>query len=179
MNKSMLLNIINSKNYKMTKKDIFPDEFTNDFLYCSNEQLNINLIAKEYTNFSFDEIVQEVIDIRSILVKKNMNIWNTYFLILLEDTYEENENEYQVYSIERNSQGLRKYVIKNENDLYRIPFVKNDKTSNKELDFDKTINEIINTSDTELNNIFKWLVNEEDIDIETKLITKIDKLFIK
>lgn len=66
---------------------------------------------KSITSFS--------LQIRSLLVEYNFNIWNTYILFCVDQDIDFETN----YKIERDTKALRKYAISNEADLNRIPFL--------------------------------------------------------
>lgn len=74
--------------------------------------------------------------VRNFFLSKDYNVWNTYFLIC---TNEELEKE-MVYVIERDTAALRKYVIQNENDLNRIPFLDEVTPNNESHIFDEEQN---------------------------------------
>ncbi len=81
-------------------------------------------------------------------------------------------NTIKNYNIERNSIGLRKYVINEASDLYRIPFIKEESSESNELNFSKSLNEILSTDDPELKKIYDWMIKEDAsyTDLGTKKI---------
>lgn len=59
--------------------------------------------------------------IRVFLLEENKNIYNSYLILCIDE-----EIDYEdFFMIERNSIALRKYVVRDENDLNRIPFLDN------------------------------------------------------
>lgn len=58
--------------------------------------------------------------IRNLLLELGENVWNTYYLLC---SSSEGIDDDQAFFIERNSVSLRKYVVRYENDLNRIPFL--------------------------------------------------------
>ncbi|WP_193696818.1 ABC-three component system middle component 1 [Streptococcus pneumoniae] len=67
-----------------------------------------------------EEINERAKNIREVIKNETRdNLWNTYLLILI------NKNSFneKYYYIERDVRNLRKYVIQNEMDILRIPFM--------------------------------------------------------
>lgn len=84
----------------------------------------IILILKAYydSEVTNKEIINDIIKIRNNLEKKTQfNIWNSYVLVCLNTSYESYID--LVMKVEKDTTALRKYVIYNENDLKRIPFL--------------------------------------------------------
>lgn len=160
MNKSEILNIVSSSNFTVKNTEFFLKEDPEEFFFCENDQTLTSLIVKEYFEIDYDKIISDVSKTRVILRKHNVNIWSTYFLIVYNGNLAEDEKT-EVYSIERNSQGLRKYVIANETDLFRIPFINDPEVHKGELDFEKTLSEVLETDDLELKKLYKWMIEEE------------------
>lgn len=99
---------------------IHSDDFYPEYFFCKREQINV--IVKEYENEVISsEVRNDAVNIRNILNKIGENIWNSYLFVC-------NKNG-QIdisYSIEKDSIGIRKYVINSKEDFKRIPFL--DKT---------------------------------------------------
>ncbi|WP_423752128.1 ABC-three component system middle component 1 [Exiguobacterium indicum] len=112
-------------------------------------------------------MLEDVTRVKKVLRSNDYNIWNSYFLILLSTS-----NTIKNYNIERNSIGLRKYVINEASDLYRIPFIKEESSESNELNFSKSLNEILSTDDPELKKIYDWMIKEDAsyTDLGTKKI---------
>jgi len=84
------------------------------------ESKNIRVFLKEiHTDLEIKSLQTYANQIRSLLMEQNKNIYNTYLVLC---TSEEIDFE-TFYMIERNTIALRKYVIRNADDLNRIPFL--------------------------------------------------------
>ncbi|MDQ0888912.1 hypothetical protein QFZ81_004000 [Paenibacillus sp. V4I9] len=68
---------------------------------------------------SVEELINECVQIRETLLESSFNIWNCYYILC---TDEEKTIE-TVYAMERETSSFRKYVIRGEIDLKRIPFL--------------------------------------------------------
>ncbi|WP_282675672.1 ABC-three component system middle component 1 [Lactococcus lactis] len=112
-----LINHIYESKYKKIsleeiKFDTFYNEVDGKLIIIFNEQIR--------QDSSFREEINNVAkDIRDIIKNDNFNLWNAYLLVLV------NKNSFKekYYYIERDVRNLRKYVIQNENDILRIPFI--------------------------------------------------------
>ncbi|EDZ57073.1 conserved hypothetical protein [Bacillus cereus H3081.97] len=93
----------------------------------------ISVFLKQiHTELELENIKFYSNQIRLILLEQGKNIYNSYLIICADK-----EMDYEkFYMIERNNIVLRKYVVRDENDLNRIPFL------------DNTIDEGINKPDT-------------------------------
>ncbi|MGT2625116.1 ABC-three component system middle component 1 [Streptococcus thoraltensis] len=126
-----LLTQINNAQYKdVTIQGIeyrtFYDEVNGNLLIIYNEQIIQNHLLRE-------EINNIAKNIREVIKKDTRyNLWNTYFLILV------NKNSFneKYYYIERDVRNLRKYVIQNEMDILRLPFleISNSNKKNKQVE---------------------------------------------
>jgi len=89
---------------------------------------------------SIESIGEECRDIRSLLMDMGANVWNAYYLLCsnLDDIDDD-----LAFFIERNSASLRKYVIRQDGDLNRIPFLDDIKVNkiDNPLSFTESINE--------------------------------------
>jgi hypothetical protein len=84
---------------------------------------NINIIIQNLDKgMKIDDIKQESIRIREKLHQIQINVWNTYYILCADEEIVEGED---LFFIERDSSGLRKYVVKEEEDLNRILFLDN------------------------------------------------------
>ncbi len=69
--------------------------------------------------------VQDIIDeaslLRDRLLRKRVNAWNAYYLLCAGGDHPIDEET--IYAIEREARALRKYVVRSEADIQRIPFL--------------------------------------------------------
>ncbi|MGI1809697.1 ABC-three component system middle component 1 [Priestia sp. TGN 0903] len=161
MNQSKVLSNLHEHNFIVQNSEMFLEN--SGLIYCYNKALNIGFIVKEYSNYNLDNIMSDVIAARSILRNLNINVWNTYFIILLNIAdLDKNKNKYrEFYQIERNSKGLRKYLILEESDLYRIPFIESYEEEGTSLNFTANFNEILETKDEKVDELIKWIFSED------------------
>jgi len=93
---------------------------------------NFNVLVKFFANPSEEIIREESIQLRENLFYLNYNVWNSYFLVCVEDTVSKDFT----YVLEKETKGIRKYVVKNVKDFDRIPiFNKLDTSSIFNIDF--------------------------------------------
>jgi len=86
------------------------------------ENENLNVVLQNWEEGMDDKkIIDETIFIRNFILRKNMNVWNTYYLICADEEYAIEED--MIYSIEREATALRKFMIRSSKDLTRIPFL--------------------------------------------------------
>ncbi len=79
------------------------------------------VIKKLHYRDQVDKLASFVFDIKNILMENQININNSYLLLCFDFKI-----DYETFFvIERDTKALRKYVIVNENDLNRIPFLDN------------------------------------------------------
>lgn len=90
--------------------------YPKNYVFCKKDQTNI--VIKEYGDILPSQIRSDSVDIRSILNNLNENVWNTYFLLT-----SSSEEKLIPYSLEKDSIGIRKYVINTLDDIKRIPFL--------------------------------------------------------
>ena len=179
MDKSRLLSILDKYSFIVEKSEVF-SKLDEDFIYCVNKDRNISIIIKQYKEFNQMSILDDVIKVRGILRENNINIWNSYYLISFVNSEVLSGSESKVYSIERNSRGLRKYVIINEEDLYRMPFIKPYQAERVLLDFKTNFNEILETEDKEITKVLRWIMesNGDLVDIKKQTIKeKISEIY--
>lgn len=87
--------------------------------YKSN--INQVVLKKIHILSEVQDIRAFSIKIRNIMINENVNINNTYLLFCTNEKV-----DYETFfKIERDTSALRKYVIRNEKDLNRIPFLDN------------------------------------------------------
>ncbi|WP_393959896.1 ABC-three component system middle component 1 [Priestia megaterium] len=95
-------------------------------LYTNNK---INIAVKYYYHdCDFDLIKVESNKLREELFKLNYNIWNSYMFICIDNNEEDKDF---VYLVEKDTKGLRKYVVQTIKDFDRIPFFNTQKIANE------------------------------------------------
>lgn len=117
--------------------DIYNETHTkllaNEYIRKDSEELSLlgcDLYIKSdisvciYKSLDLDvENIKEIdilsVKVRKILSEKNLNVFNSYLLILIEEKI----NYEFFYLIERNNIGIRKYVVKHQTDLERVTFL--------------------------------------------------------
>ncbi|MFD5852492.1 ABC-three component system middle component 1 [Cytobacillus pseudoceanisediminis] len=174
MEKNELLNWLRRNGFVVESSD----SFFPDYIFLKKE--HINLVIKDYrTDPTYTDILNDSMDIRLRLKKNNRNASNTYFLVLLQE-----DSKLSPYVIEKDSRGLRKYVITKFLDFKRIPFLDlstedNDKDFKTDflqgqVESDETIKQIINyivenegssrsLTKEEVNSAYYLLFDVEDI----------------
>lgn len=119
--------------YNLAKERLMQREFNSlDFSWCGEigiiafQKNNIFVFIKLYDDIQInpDQIIRDVIKIRRNLERSTgVNIWNSYMLACLNsssDSYLE-----LVMKVEKDTTAIRKYIIQQEKDLDRIPFLDN------------------------------------------------------
>lgn len=123
MKKQKLIEFMIKNNFDVRESELFSPE-NSEFIFMYNAEENKGLVIKEYTLsgglLSFGEIDIDVRVVKSRLHEKNYNVWNIYYLVLVDSNLPINRKN---YSIERSYKNLRKYVISSREDLKRIPFL--------------------------------------------------------
>ncbi|AJH72351.1 hypothetical protein DJ86_1878 [Bacillus cereus ATCC 4342] len=105
------------KNFKtLENEDVEREGFS---LYVND---TISVFLKQiHTELELENIKLYSNQIRLILLEQSKNIYNSYLIICVDK-----EMDYEkFYMIERNNIVLRKYVVRDKNDLNRIPFLDN------------------------------------------------------
>ncbi|HDR7378768.1 TPA: hypothetical protein QCX22_003944 [Bacillus toyonensis] len=178
MKKSELLSILDSNNFIVSKSELFIKKSNTEYAYCFNRKLNTGFVVKKYQHFDYENILKDVIDVFLLLKKNEINIWNTYYIILLELDKESKEKHSDFYKIERNSQGLRKYVIMTKNDLYRIPFLFN-LQNKEELNHISNMKGFLHTGEKEIDDFIEWIIEavESDEIKRNDIKVRVDNLF--
>lgn len=83
--------------------------------------INHVVLKKIHTHSEVEDIRSFSTNVRNIMLNDNVNINNTYLLFCINEKI-----DYETFfKIERDTIALRKYVIRNEKDLNRIPFLDN------------------------------------------------------
>ncbi|KRF53821.1 hypothetical protein ASG98_25510 [Bacillus sp. Soil531] len=151
--------------------------FYPEYIFCKRNQ--INLVLKEYSQSNDTEKIRyDSSEIRSIVNKIGENVWNTYFLICRSIG-----TEPLSYSVERDSVGVRKYVINSEKDFLRIPFL--DEMNNEKNARNTELLNIHSNQDERLENLTNYLIdiegshrvlNKKEI---SELLTKVYKLDVE
>lgn len=128
--------------------------YLKNYVFCKKDQTNI--VLKEYDDASPSEIRSDSVDIRSILNNLNENVWNTYFLIT-----SSSEEKLIPYSLEKDSIGVRKYVINTLDDIKRIPFL--DIITRPQGHSDTTNIKIHTDKSQNLNTIIDYIISFEGL----------------
>lgn len=84
-----------------------------------NKYIHVILQNRDH-GMTIETIENECRVIRNLLLESGANVWNTYYILCANS---ESVDDDQAFFIERNSALLRKYVIRQESDLNRIPFL--------------------------------------------------------
>lgn len=167
MNKINLLEFLHKHHFIVGKSEFFLNNHE-EFIHCINTDKQISLIIKEYHQKDLLNVDDDVMKVRSILRENDINIWNSYFLVLLASGEISAAVDAKIYSIERKPQGLRKYVIISESDLYRIPFIENRKVDDTLLNFAANFDEVLKTDDLEIKGFLEWIIDLDGDFIEIK-----------
>ncbi|MCA1049376.1 hypothetical protein LCM14_06165 [Priestia aryabhattai] len=150
--------------------------FYPEYIFCKRNQ--INLVLKEYCEKDSEKIRYDSSEIRSTVNQIGENVWNTYFLIC-----RSSGTEPLPYSIERDSVGVRKYVINSEKDFLRIPFL--DEMNNEKNASNTELLNIHSSQNESLENLTNYLIdiegshrvlNKKEI---SELLTKVYKLDVE
>lgn len=117
MDKSKILSQLFNKGFELIQlKDFDSTEFT---LFRKKQ---INIIVCHYLNeLDIKQIEEDAKNLRSIMHINKINVWNTYLLI----SFDRDIDYQDLFQIERSSKSMRRYVITNEFDFNRIPFLDN------------------------------------------------------
>ena len=142
-----------------------------------NERRNV-LLKNFIQEPTIQEIKKESLEIREILLSQNKNIWNTYYLICLENENKDvNERDDNTYLLERDTTAIRKYIIQNVKiDINRIPFL-DDSTFVMESD-KNSFNDTL-TEKSELIKKASSLIQDNEGDIQRLVNEKIENIALK
>ncbi|MFP3511476.1 hypothetical protein SB775_17850 [Peribacillus sp. SIMBA_075] len=117
MDKSKILSQLFKKGFELIQLNDF--EGTEFALFRKD---HIYIIVCHYVNdLDINSIEEEAKNLRNLMHKRKINAWNTYLLISFERDIEFQD----LIVIERSSKSMRRYVITNEHDFNRIPFLDN------------------------------------------------------
>ncbi|TNV69738.1 ABC-three component system middle component 1 [Trichococcus shcherbakoviae] len=133
---------------------------TSKYVFLYNETISKGIVLKDYnTEEELKTINEEIYLVRETLKELKFNIWNIYYFILVNNESEKNR---KIYSIERDSRNMRKYVIQSLDDVNRVPFFKIKPSSEVDssilIDFYGFIED---SQDTEINNVIAEIINSE------------------
>ncbi|MEQ6047981.1 hypothetical protein U2I53_03015 [Lysinibacillus capsici] len=103
-----------------------------------------NILVKYFTNPKEEIIREESIRLREQLFYSNFNVWNSYYIVCVNDSVSKDFT----YLLEKDTKGLRKYVVKSKKDFDRIPIFDKTKSTN---DFSIKFK----TNDHEISNILE------------------------
>lgn len=93
-----------------------------DLLYYTNQKINVFLGNQNYQSIGYKEINDLAYKLREVLIKKNINIYNSYLIYCIE--YKDIKEE-DLILLERSSKYLRKYIVRDNKDIERIFFLNN------------------------------------------------------
>ncbi|MGU3397251.1 ABC-three component system middle component 1 [Priestia sp. D51] len=118
------MDIFNSTNNRLIEKgfesiDLLEIENLGAVTYKSS--INYVVMKKIHNHQELKNIKSYAAEIRNILLSQKINIWNAYLFFCVS----ENINYETFFMVERDTKSLRKYVIRNDLDLDRIPFIDN------------------------------------------------------
>lgn len=118
-----LINRLVEKDFQELKQNYVS---INGFLF-KKDQRNVVVIKYE-SGLDVKRINAEILDIRNQLINfmPEINIWNTYVLILIDKTIDIET----IHILEKDSTSLRRYVIVTESDINRVFFLDSDKGEN-------------------------------------------------
>ncbi|XQY92381.1 ABC-three component system middle component 1 [Metabacillus sp. HB246100] len=115
MEKTKILSNLSHKGFELHQLNDF-----NNTDYTLFRKDHINVILCHYIHkVDINRIEEEAKQLRNIMHKNKINAWNTYMLISFEDKIDFQSH----FLIERSSKSMRRYVISNESDFNRIPFL--------------------------------------------------------
>lgn len=124
---------------------------------CCFEKGDITLILQYWDEYvGVEDIKEECLKIRKVLHTLHVNAWNTYY-ILCKGKREIQDQD--LFFIERDPVGIRKYVIREEKDLNRISFL--DNTSICKVDNPIRLEESIEEFDQEIQSMFNFIIKNK------------------
>lgn len=116
-NFNIVHNRLIQKNFKVLENE---DVEKVGFSLYENKTISV-FLKQIHTELELENIKFYSNRIRLILLEQNKNIYNSYLILCTDE-----EMDYEkFFMIERNNIALRKYVVRNESDLNRIPFLDN------------------------------------------------------
>lgn len=140
------------------------------FSLYTNGKINIAVKYYHY-NPSFDLIKVESNKLREELFNLRYNIWNSYVFICVNNN---NEDRDFVYLVEKDTKGLRKYVIQTVKDFDRLPFLNTKKVASEFTE----INSINKINNSEVNTILEYIKINQGTEKKLSL-TEIDYIVNK
>ena len=101
-----------------------------DLIYYKNNKINVFLGNQNYSIVGYEDINRLSYQLREILIKKDINVYNSYLLYCIDQGGIKEED---MILLERSSKYLRKYIIRQCEDIDRIFFLNNttDSVENK------------------------------------------------
>ncbi|WP_340397437.1 ABC-three component system middle component 1 [Paenibacillus sp. FSL E2-0202] len=147
MYKTVILAHLISSGFKPSLLKSFEDT---EFSLFTKGQFNV-ILRQSDGKPDPKSIVSEANFLRQTMHKNKLNAWNSYLIISSEEPMSFSE----VFMIERNAEALRKYVVQNDNDLLRIPFLDNTETVKNLFDISSLKSKSQNVF---LNNIQEFLL---------------------
>lgn len=144
-----IFNLTNNRLIKMGFESIYSEGIENIGGVFYKSSINYVVLKKVYTYEELNNINHYSTEIRKVMLSDKLNINNTYLMLCtnIDLDYE------TFFIIERDTKALRKYLIRNEKDLNRIPFLDNSKgSSKKNIVLKKEIED-----NTYLNKIFNFI----------------------
>lgn len=157
--------------FKMNKEEIEEIDSIGCVLYSNSK---FNILVKYFANPKEEFIREESIRLRERLFYLNYNVWNSYYLVCVNDSV---SKEF-TYLLEKETKGLRKYVVKSIKDFDRIPlFDKSQNSHGFSVEFttaeeDKDVANILelvrknngletNFTNQKVNDIIQEIINKE------------------
>jgi hypothetical protein len=141
-----------------------------DLIYYNNNKINVFLGNQNYLTVGYEEINNLAYHLRERLIEKDINIYNSYLLYCIDNDGIKDED---IILLERSSKYLRKYVIRQYEDIERIFFLNN--ISNK---IDNEI-KIYPQMNEDIKSIVDQMIDDEKIlRLNTKKIDLIAKNII-
>lgn len=131
-----------------------------DLIYYKKKSINVFLGNQNYSTIGFREINNLSYHLREILIEEDINVYNSYLIYCIEKAEIKEED---IILLERSSKYLRKYIIRQVEDIDRIFFL--NKISN---DIDLGINTFPQINE-DIKEIVNKMINDEKI---SKLSTK-------
>jgi hypothetical protein len=149
------------KAYEITINRLYEKGYAKVDYKDLDEEFGISCFRKEHIfvvlqnwdyGITIDDIKEETLRLRNALHQKRVNVWNSYYLLCVDGQRVDDE---MIFFIERESTGIRKYVIRNEDDLSRIPFL--DNTPVRKIENPIQFNENINNYGEIVKKLFEYL----------------------
>lgn len=157
--------------FKMNKEEIEEIDSIGCVLYSNSK---FNILVKYFSNPKEEFIREESIRLRERLFYLNYNVWNSYYLVCVNDSVSKDFT----YLLEKETKGLRKYVVKSIKDFDRIPLFDKSRGSREfQVEFttaeeDKEVSNILELvrknngletkfSNQKVNDIIQEIINEE------------------